>query len=500
MVIHPSSDAKSVFIREAACDVKSVRESVPRSLWETYSAFANTNGGTIVLGVVEDDEKGMVIEGVPDVQGTLNGLWNGLNNTEKVSANLLTDSDVVVTDVDGKELIVIRVPRADRKDRPLFINGNTRNSFRRNGEGDYRCTPDEINSMITDSMSGPTDRVPVNTSGISDFDPGTVSAFRNSMRTLKGEHPWNNLDDGEFLRVVGAAVDSEGTLVPTLAGLLMFGCSYCIMSESYNYHLDYREYVSDDEWSLRITSGDGDWSGNVFDFYIRVMNSLKTVTGRRMAIDDDMRRVEDTQLDKCMREMLVNALVNADYRGRGGILVEWRPRSFSVRNCGTFRIPLETAMAGGVSDPRNQTMATMFSLIGAVEHAGSGIHRILSYCKSLGLPGPAFTEEMEPARVTVRLSLVPSDTDKDILDGQVVSLLSEDGTLSISAIAERLNVPRSRVVTAVDRLKTSGMLTRVDGTRGRWVVSGRLRRQKIETRATAYGCSCQSRNPSPETS
>ena len=189
MVVHPSSDAKSVFIREAACDVKSVRESVPRSLWETYSAFANTNGGTIVLGVVEDDEKGMVIEGVPDVQGTLNGLWNGLNNTEKVSANLLTDSDVVVTDVDGKELIVIRVPRADRKDRPLFINGNTRNSFRRNGEGDYRCTPDEINSMITDSMSGPTDRVPVNTSGISDFDPGTVSAFRNSMRTLKGEHP-----------------------------------------------------------------------------------------------------------------------------------------------------------------------------------------------------------------------------------------------------------------------------------------------------------------------
>ena len=159
----------------------------------------------------------------------------------------------------------------------------------------------------------------------------------------------------------------------------MFGRSYCIISESYNYHLDYREYVSDDEWSLRITSGDGEWSGNVYDFYIRVMNSLKTVTGRRMAIDDDMRRVEDTQLDKCMREMLVNALVNVDYRGRGEILVEWRPRSFSVRNCGTFRIPLETAMAGGISDPRNQTMATMFSLIGAVERNMPGAASI-AYC------------------------------------------------------------------------------------------------------------------------
>ena len=135
MVVHPSSDTKSVFIREAACDVKSVRESFPRSLWETYSAFANTNGGTIVLGVMEDDEKGMVVEGVPDVQGTLNGLWNGLNNTEKVSANLLTDSDVVVTDVDGKELIVIRVPRADRKDRPCSSTATRATPSEETGKG-----------------------------------------------------------------------------------------------------------------------------------------------------------------------------------------------------------------------------------------------------------------------------------------------------------------------------------------------------------------------------
>ena len=480
-------------------EYKSCGSKLPRSFWETYSSFANTHGGCIALGVSESED-GLVVEGVPDVDGTLKGLWNNLNNREKVSVNLLSDEDVTVQDVDGKKVILVDVPRASRMDRPVFLDGNDRNTFRRQNDGDYKCDPEEIRSMISDSLSGTTDRVPIRTSEIEDLDRNTIKSYRNSLRTLKPEHPWNGIGDDEFLRVVGAAVIHEGQLVPTLAGLLMFGRAYCILSESYNFHLDYREYVSDDEWSLRITSGDGEWSGNVYDFYIRVMNSLKTVTGRRMEIDDDMRRVEDTQLDKCMREMLVNALVNADYRGRGGILVEWRPRSFSVRNCGTFRIPLETAMAGGVSDPRNQTMATMFSLIGAVEHAGSGIHRILSYCKSLGLPSPAFTEEMEPARVTVRLSLVPSDTDKDILDGQVVSLLSEDGTLSISAIAERLNVPRSRVVTAVDRLKTSGMLTRVDGTRGRWVVSGRLRRQKIETRATAYGCSCQSRNPSPETS
>ena len=452
-------------------EVKSAQGGFPRSFWETYSAFANTNGGTIVLGVCENEKGELVVEGVPDVQGTINALWNGANNHEKVSANLLTDDDVQPTDADGKTVIIVRIPRADRRDRPVHINGNTRNSFRRRGEGDYRCTPEEINSMITDSMSGPTDRLPITSSGIRDLDPGTLSSFRNSLRTLKPEHPWNGIGDDEFLRVVGAAVIHEGQLVPTLAGLLMFGRAYCILSESYNFHLDYREYVSSDEWTRRITSDDGEWSGNVYDFYNRVMNALKTATGRRFEIGYDMRRIEDSKLDKCMREMLVNALVNADYRGRGGIVVEWRPRSFSVRNSGTFRIPMETAMAGGISDPRNQTIATMFTLVGAVEHAGSGIHRIMSYCTDLGLPKPEFTEELEPDRVTVTISLVPADRDPGDLDRIVLGLLSEDGSLSIATLSERLGVPKSGIHRSIDRLKEAGMVTRVGGTRGRWVVS-----------------------------
>lgn len=38
-------------------ECKKAQRSVPYSLWDTYSAFANTYGGTILLGIVEHMEE-----------------------------------------------------------------------------------------------------------------------------------------------------------------------------------------------------------------------------------------------------------------------------------------------------------------------------------------------------------------------------------------------------------------------------------------------------------
>jgi predicted HTH transcriptional regulator len=91
----------------ATVEVKRAKSDVPKSIWETYSAFANTYGGTILLGIEEnlaeqDICKRFIIEGVDDAHKIVSDFWN-IINSDKVSVNLLVDNDVKVVDVDGME-------------------------------------------------------------------------------------------------------------------------------------------------------------------------------------------------------------------------------------------------------------------------------------------------------------------------------------------------------------------------------------------------------------
>ena len=56
--------------------------------WPSYSAFANTDGGTIILGIREKDGK-RDAEGLPDVEKTIDDISNSVNNADKISANVL---------------------------------------------------------------------------------------------------------------------------------------------------------------------------------------------------------------------------------------------------------------------------------------------------------------------------------------------------------------------------------------------------------------------------
>src|SRR5438477_6341170 len=83
---------------------------VPESLWETYSAMANTEGGVIVLGAKELPDGSLQLHGIVDIEKVERDLWNLLQNPQKVSANLLRRDDVRRVELDGRALLVIQVP------------------------------------------------------------------------------------------------------------------------------------------------------------------------------------------------------------------------------------------------------------------------------------------------------------------------------------------------------------------------------------------------------
>lgn len=103
-------------------EFKSAKGGLPRSLWETYSTMANTEGGVILLGATERDE-GIRLDGLTDAElaKVLKELWDNLNNRGKVSANLLTNNEVAPLPTGSAQLLAIRVPRATRTQRPVYL-------------------------------------------------------------------------------------------------------------------------------------------------------------------------------------------------------------------------------------------------------------------------------------------------------------------------------------------------------------------------------------------
>lgn len=126
-------------------EVKKAKGGLPNSLWDTYSAMANCYGGMILLGVVEKEDGSFVTTGLKDVEKLRKDFWNMVNNRQKVSINLLTDDDMDSYEVDSDVILAIRVPRASREDKPVYINNDMmEGTFRRNGKGDYHCTKAEV--------------------------------------------------------------------------------------------------------------------------------------------------------------------------------------------------------------------------------------------------------------------------------------------------------------------------------------------------------------------
>ena len=487
-------------------EFKEAGGGLPRDLWETYSAFANTEGGVIVLGVREDIASHRLEPiGVNDAPLLVKAIWDTLGDPRRVSADVLAPSGVCVANHEGKMFVAIEVPRADRYVRPVSVYDKRRKMhvpYLRRGESD-RVADDEMMRLLSyDSVQNADGRA-LPDFGLDALNAETIHRYRTVFSALRDQHPWAREPNEDFLFHIRAAQrDDCGVLRPTLAGLLAFGDAFQICAYNAFYFLDYREEKSDViRWTDRFHSNEGDWSGNVIDFYLDVMGRLDRALPSPFGLQEGgIGHTGRTPLKDACNELVANALVHAFYGGQATVRVILKADTLLVTNSGTFVIDPALAVAGGTSAPRNPALMQILGHLGRIDRAGTGLNAVWRLWEREFGTTPSIEQRYEPlelrvsalfsagddtANGTANGTVIQNCTVNGTADGtvtragtasgssaeRVLQKLSVDPSLNYEQLAERLAISRRSVARAIKLLREQGQIRREGSDKtGKWIV------------------------------
>ncbi len=478
-------DYLDTLLARSECDdleYKSAAGGFPDSFWDTYSAFANTDGGAIVLGVAEKNGKHYLDRlSEEQIEKYRKDFWNNVNNRSTVNCNLMKSDDLVIGNFKGFRFMIFFVPRADREQRPIYRTQNPYNgTFKRNYEGDYKCTEKEVQRMFADAdTSCPPDSRILRNYSMDDIDKESVAQYRRLFAIAKPNHPWLAESDFDLICKLGGyrkdrVTKEEGF---TLAGLLMFGKTEAITDNECcpNFFPDYQEHLSDDpneRWSNRIYP-DGTWECNLFQFYRLILPRLQAVLPKPFRLENNIRR-DETPAHIAVREALANLLIHADYSENASLMAQLYKNKIVFSNPGTMLVSKQQYYNGGDSVCRNKSLQTMFMMLGTAEKAGSGVDKILKGWSEQNWRLPIVETKCQPDKVilTMRMETVMDDKVQDrliaIFGKQIVNIGHErlivlntactDGFVTNEGLRSILNIHKTEIADLLKDMCTSNLL------------------------------------------
>lgn len=453
-------------------EFKSAKGGFPRSFWETYSSFANTDGGAIVFGIKEKNDQ-FFLDGLTEeqVKKYEKDFFNTMHNKGSVNIALLNENDVQAVKFGEAYFLFFYIPRVDRSLRPVYCGLDPYvGTYRRDLEGDYHCSREEVNSMFADAnLTSPVDGRILKNFTIEDLDENSIKQYRRRFEQWNPDHVWNALPEDKFLEKLNVFRKDRktGEYGLTYAGLLMFGTYSAIMDENPNFFPDYQE-IQDlkDRWVNRICP-DGNWESNLFQFYSRVLPILQNFLPKPFILEGNQRKTE-TPAHVAVREALTNALVHADYTENASQNIYKYPNKMVFANPGVMLISLKQYYKGGESVCRNKYLQTMFTFLGSAEKAGSGADKIIHGWEKQNWKRPYIEEKSKPNKVILTMSM-ESLLDESVIQeltrhlGNQIENLSRQQlmTLALAYSEEEITNERLQCVLDMHRVDITQMLSKM---------------------------------------
>jgi ATP-dependent DNA helicase RecG len=351
----------------------------PDDLAETLAAFANAQGGTILLGI----GRGRKPEGISDPGAAMAAVLDaGMACTPPLLLPLPQ-----TLEHQGVTLLAITIPAG--MPHVYSVRGKY---LRRMGAQDEPIPPDALRKLLLDRGTTSWERLVPADVTIGDLDPAKITFYAHRIG------PTAEIDPYSFLFRRGVLVRQGEQYQPTNAGLLLFGADierlfpHCeITLVRYRGREMGDEFIRED---IRDTLPEA----------IRRAELWLSEHMRRGSRMVGFERQDWTQLPLgSVREVLVNAVAHRDYAARGeGIRIALFGDRLECYSPGRLagHVTLQNIVEERFS--RNETLVQVLSDFGLIERLGYGIDRVLRQMSEAGLPPPEFRETAAGFLVTLR--------------------------------------------------------------------------------------------------
>lgn len=441
-------------------EYKKASGKFPKSFWDTYSSFSNTEGGVIYLGVSER-ENGYEVTGLTDAQNFVQIIVDTANDKKFTNFNNIKMKNIEKLEHNGLEYLRIRIPEVKSENKPVHIRGNINNSFIRRNDSDHRMSDEEIRRYLRNA-NPESDSELLSNFTIDDLDLDTIKKYKSIIYERNSEIDVLSMDHWEFLKQFGAVGrDRETNEYKLKKGALLFFGKESAISEVYpNFHLDYRNrthYTEDKRWLDRVSSGDiNNEEINLFNFYNIVLNRLANTVLEEFSLDDITKIRQNVKVDVeiALREALANLLIHADYEDNSSIIVEAYKNNYVFNNPGEMLVTKEEFARGGESKLRNSTIVTLFRKAGYSERAGSGGMKIFSMAKKNKFRMPEIQSSEGKTKLKIwKIDLANSYVDLTELEKNILSyIIKENRNVKMKEIQKLDNFTEYIAKTNVNKL------------------------------------------------